>query len=60
MERNDRRMEIKALEELLGIRAPWCVAGITVDVALKEVVVRVECERTEWCNTQRRLHVHGG
>lgn len=52
-------MEIKALEELLGIRAPWRVTDITVDVALKEVVVRVECERTEWCNTQRRLHVHG-
>ena len=52
-------MEIKALEELLGIRAPWRVADITVDVALQEVVVRVECEPTEWCNTQRRLHVHG-
>jgi len=52
-------MEIKALEELLGIRAPWRVADITVDVALQEVVVRVECESTQWCNTQRRLHVHG-
>ena len=52
-------MELKALEELLGIRAPWRVADITVDVALQEVVVRVECEPTEWCNTQRRLHVHG-
>ena len=52
-------MDTKALEELLGIRAPWRVAGIDVDVALQEVVVRVACERTEWCNTQRRLHVHG-
>ena len=52
-------MDTKALEELLGIRAPWRVAGIDVDVALQEVVVRVECEGTEWCNTQRRLHVHG-
>ena len=52
-------MDTKALEELLGIRAPWRVAGIDVDVALQEVVVRVECERTEWCNTQRRLHVPG-
>ena len=52
-------MDTKALEELLGIRAPWRVACIDVDGALQEVVVRVECERTEWCNTQRRLHVHG-
>ena len=52
-------MDTKALEELLGLRAPWRVAGIDVEVALQEVVVRVECERTEWCHTQRRLHVHG-
>ncbi len=52
-------MEIKALEELLGIRAPWRVADITVDVVLQEVLVRVECEDTEWCNPQRRLQIHG-
>jgi transposase len=51
-------MDIKAWEALLGIKAPWHVAGIDVNIESKEVVVRVECEPTEWCNTQRRLHVH--
>jgi transposase len=52
-------MDIKAWEALLGIKAPWRVAGMEVNIERKEVVVRVECERTAWCNTQRRLHVHG-
>jgi len=52
-------MEIKAWEALLGIKAPWRVSGIDVDIDRKEVVVRVECDRVQWCNTQRRLHVHG-
>jgi transposase len=51
-------MDIKAWEALLGIRAPWRVAGMEVSIERKEVVVRVECDPTEWCNTQRRLHVH--
>lgn len=52
-------MEIKAWEALLGIKAPWRVSGIDVDIDIKQVVVRVECDRIQWCNTQRRLHVHG-
>lgn len=58
MLREDEAMDIKAWEALLGIKAPWRVAGMEVSIERKEVVVRVECEPTEWCNTQRRLHVH--
>lgn len=52
-------MDNKTWEQLLNIKAPWRVSGMELDVELKEVVVKVECERTAWCNTQRRLHVHG-
>jgi transposase len=58
MLREDAAMDIKAWEALLGIKAPWRVAGMEVSIERKEVVVSVECEPTEWCNTQRRLHVH--
>ena len=52
-------MDNKTWEQLLGIKAPWRVSGMELNVELKEVVVKVECDRTAWCNTQRRLHVHG-
>lgn len=52
-------MDEKVWEELLGIKAPWFVAGMELNAEADEVVVRVECERTAWCNTKRRLHVHG-
>ena len=52
-------MDTKTWELLLGVKAPWRVTGIDLNEELKEVVVKVECEQTQWCNTQRRLHVHG-
>jgi transposase len=52
-------MDTKTWELLLGVKAPWRVTGIELNEDLKEVVVKVECEKTQWCNTQRRLHVHG-
>jgi transposase len=51
-------MDNTTWEKLLGIKAPWRVSGMELNADLKEVVVRVECDRTAWCNTQRRLHVH--
>jgi transposase len=52
-------MDTKTWEQLLGVKAPWRVTGMDLNVEMKEVVVKVECDRTEWCNTQRRLHIHG-
>jgi transposase len=52
-------MDTKTWEQLLGVKAPWRVTGMELNVELKEVVVKVQCDKTEWCNTQRRLHVHG-
>ena len=52
-------MDTKAWEQLLGVKAPWRVTGMELNVELQEVVVKVACEPTEWCNSQRRLHVHG-
>lgn len=52
-------MDNKTWEKLLGIKAPWRVSGMELNVELKEVVVKVECDRTKWCNTQRQLHIHG-
>jgi len=52
-------MDTKTWEQLLGVKAPWRVTGMELNVELKEVVVKVECDKTQWCNTQRRLHIHG-
>jgi transposase len=52
-------MDTKTWEQLLGVKAPWRVTGMELNVELKEVVVKVECDKTAWCNTQRRLHIHG-
>ena len=52
-------MDTNTWEQLLGVRAPWRVTGMELNVELKEVVVKVECDKTQWCNTQRRLHIHG-
>ena len=53
-------MDAKAWEELLGITTPWRVASMEVDVEREEVLVRVECERSEWSFADgRRRHVHG-
>lgn len=53
-------MDTKAWEELLGVAAPWRVVGMEINVALEEVVVRVECEQVEWSNAVgQRQHVHG-
>ena len=52
-------MDTKTWEQLLGVKAPWRVTGMELNIELKEVVVQVACDKTEWCNTQRRLHIHG-
>jgi transposase len=51
-------MDTQLIEALLGIEAPWRVVSVELNSA-DEVLVRVECERTTWCNTHRQLHVHG-
>jgi transposase len=52
-------MDTEAWEKLLGIKAPWSVAELAVDVENQEVIVRVRCDRTAWFNGQQPLHVHG-
>ena len=48
-------------EQILGLRAPWRVAGVALSLEAGEVVVRVEAEETDWGCPEcgERMSVHG-
>jgi transposase len=49
-------------ERLLGLKEPWRVKAVKMDVEGRRVEVEVECaERTIWASPQsaKRLHIHG-
>jgi hypothetical protein len=49
-------------ERLLGLKEPWRVKAVKMDVEGRRVEVEVECaERTVWASPQsaKRLHIHG-
>ena len=49
-------------ERLLGLKEPWKVKAVKMDVEGRRVEVEVECaERTIWASpeSEQRLHIHG-
>ena len=49
-------------ERLLGLKEPWKVKAVKMDVEGRRVEVEVECaERTIWASAEgrQRLHIHG-
>jgi transposase len=49
-------------ERLLGLKEPWKVKAVRMDVEGRRVEVEVECaERTIWASpeSRQRLHIHG-
>ena len=49
-------------ERLLGLKEPWKVKAVKMDVEGRRVEVEVECaERTIWASpeSRQRLHIHG-
>jgi transposase len=49
-------------ERLMGLKEPWRVKAVKMDVEGRRVEVEVECaERTIWASPQsaKRLHIHG-
>ena len=49
-------------ERLLGLKEPWKVKAVKMDVEGRRVEVEVECaERTIWASPEgrQRLHIHG-
>jgi hypothetical protein len=49
-------------ERLLGLKEPWRVKAVKMDVEGRRVEVEVECaERTIWASPESgNLHIHGG
>jgi transposase len=49
-------------ERLVGLREPWKVKAVRIDVEGRRVEVEVECaQRTVWASleSRQRLHIHG-
>ena len=49
-------------ERLFGLKEPWKVKAVKMDVEGRRVEVEVECaERTIWASpeSKQRLHIHG-
>ena len=47
-------------DELLGLKQPWYVAGVRLDVVKQEVEVEVRSKDTTWAcpECQGRMHIH--
>jgi transposase len=60
---NDAGMrDTELYERLLGLKEPWKVKAVKMDVEGRRVEVEVECaERTIWASpeSRQRLHIHG-
>ena len=47
-------------DDLLGMKHPWYVAGVRLDVVKQEVEVEVRSKDTPWAcpECQGRMHIH--
>lgn len=47
-------------EQVLGLKAPWHVESVNLDLAKKEVTVKVKADDTAWAcpECKQRMHVH--
>src|ERR1035441_6984365 len=57
-----RRMNGKELfSHAIGVRPPWEVKEVRMDMKAQRVEVEVECTQTVWADptTRQRLHLHG-
>lgn len=47
-------------EQLLGLKAPWHVSDVRLDVAAQEIAIKVECNEAVWACPAcgQRMHVH--
>ena len=52
--------DITLYDELLGLKQPWYVAGVRLDVAKQEVEVEIHTNATMWAcpECQGRMHIH--
>jgi len=53
------QIDEKRIEEHLGVKKPWYIQAVMLDMEAKELVIKLGCDRIRWCNTNRQLHVHG-
>jgi transposase len=51
--------DCELVEKVIGITAPWSVTEVVINLAAREVVVKVVCTPTQWANKEGVLHVHG-
>jgi len=45
--------------QALGLKEPWRVKAVRMDVAARRVEVELECAKTVWSEGGERLHVQG-
>lgn len=53
--------ELELFAQAIGVKEPWVVTDVRMEVDKQRVEVHVECRQTVWADpeTQQRVHIHG-
>src|ERR1700748_2727958 len=53
--------ETELFSSALGVKPPWKVVDVKIDLGAQRVDIDLECEQSVWADseTRARLHVHG-